>query len=30
MKVKMDNFSSLIQFAQSMKEGEVHAATGNS
>ncbi|MEF2095908.1 DEAD/DEAH box helicase [Peribacillus sp. NPDC096447] len=29
MKIKMDNFSSLIQFAQSMKEGEVHAATGN-
>lgn len=30
MKIKMDNLSSLIQFAQQMKEGEVHAATGNS
>ena len=30
MKIKMDNLSSLIQFAQQMKEGEMHAATGNS
>lgn len=30
MKIKMDNLSSLIQFAQQMKEGEIHAATGNS
>ena len=30
MKIKMDNLSSLIQFAQQMKEGELHAATGNS
>ncbi|RFU66772.1 DEAD/DEAH box helicase [Peribacillus saganii] len=30
MKIKMDNLSSLIQFAQDMKEGEQRAATGNS
>lgn len=30
MKIKMDNLSSMIQFAQEMKEGEAHAATGNS
>ena len=30
MKIKMDNLSSLILFAQQMKEGEMHAATGNS
>lgn len=30
MKIKMDNLSSLIQFAQEMKEGETRAATGNS
>lgn len=30
MKIKMDNLSSLIQFAQQIKEGELHAATGNS
>lgn len=30
MKIKMDNLSSLIQFAQQVKDGETHAATGNS
>ncbi|RFU61912.1 DEAD/DEAH box helicase [Bacillus sp. V59.32b] len=30
MKIKMDNLSSMIQFAQEIKEGEVRAATGNS
>ncbi|WP_028391779.1 DEAD/DEAH box helicase [Bacillus cihuensis] len=30
MKIKMDNLSSMIQFAQEMKEGNLHAATGNS
>lgn len=30
MRVKMDNLTSMIQFAQEMKEGESHAATGNS
>ena len=30
MKIKMENLSSMIQFAQAMKEGEIHAATGNS
>lgn len=30
MKVKMDNLSSLIQFAEQMKEGDQHAATGYS
>ncbi|PLT34731.1 DEAD/DEAH box helicase [Bacillus sp. V5-8f] len=29
MKIKMDNLSSLIQFAQEMKEGNANAATGN-
>ncbi|PLS15272.1 ATP-dependent helicase [Bacillus sp. M6-12] len=29
MKIKMDNLSSLIQFAQDMKVGEQRAATGN-
>ncbi|RFU65679.1 DEAD/DEAH box helicase [Peribacillus glennii] len=29
MKIKMDNLSSMIQFAQEMKEGKKHAATGN-
>ena len=30
MKIKMDNFTSMIQFAEEMKGGEQHAATGNS
>ncbi|MBM4762270.1 SNF2-related protein [Bacillus sp. B15-48] len=30
MKIKMENFTSMIQFAEEMKEGNVHAATGNS
>ncbi|USK58782.1 DEAD/DEAH box helicase [Peribacillus asahii] len=30
MKIKMDNLSSLIQFAQQMKDGDVHAASGHS
>ncbi|MEH6949170.1 SNF2-related protein [Bacillus sp. JJ634] len=30
MKIKMDNLSSLIQFAQQMKDGDVHAAAGHS
>jgi SNF2 family DNA or RNA helicase len=30
MKIKMDNFTSMIQFAQEMKEDEIRAATGNS
>ena len=30
MRIKMDNLSSLIQFAEQMKEGELHAAIGNS
>ncbi|MGE8078098.1 DEAD/DEAH box helicase [Peribacillus loiseleuriae] len=30
MKIKMDNLSSMIQFAQEMKEENLHAATGNS
>ena len=29
MKIKMNNLSSLIQFAQQIKEGDVHAATGH-
>ncbi|ULT59900.1 DEAD/DEAH box helicase [Neobacillus drentensis] len=30
MRIKMENLSSMIEFAQSMKEGESHAAAGNS
>jgi len=30
MRIKMDNLTSMIEFAQSMKEGETHAAAGNS
>jgi len=30
MKIKMDNLTSMIQFAQEMKDGDFHAATGNS
>jgi SNF2 family DNA or RNA helicase len=30
MKIKMDNFTSMIQFAEEMKGGGQHAATGNS
>ena len=30
MKIKMENLSSMIQFAQEMKEGEQHEAAGNS
>lgn len=30
MRIKMENLSSMIEFAQSMKEGEPHAAAGNS
>ena len=30
MKIKMDNFTSMIQFAEEMKGGEPYAATGNS
>ncbi|WP_071395733.1 DEAD/DEAH box helicase [Bacillus tuaregi] len=30
MKIKMDNLTSMIQFAQEMKGGDRHAATGNS
>ena len=30
MKIKMDNFTSMIQFAEKMKEGHPYAATGNS
>ena len=30
MKIKMDNFTSMIQFAEEMKEDNHHAATGNS
>ncbi|HEO8418680.1 DEAD/DEAH box helicase [Niallia sp. FSL W8-0635] len=30
MKIKMDNLTSMIEFAQSMKEGEPYEATGNS
>lgn len=29
MKIKMENFTSMIQFAEEMKEGNTHAATGN-
>jgi hypothetical protein len=29
MKIKMENFSSMIQFAEEMKGGAAHAATGN-
>ncbi|MDQ0269419.1 DEAD/DEAH box helicase [Cytobacillus purgationiresistens] len=30
MRIKMDNLTSMIEFAESMKGGEGHAATGNS
>lgn len=30
MKIKMENFTSMIQFAEEMREGDGHAATGNS
>ncbi|WP_066365748.1 DEAD/DEAH box helicase [Neobacillus fumarioli] len=30
MRIKMENLSSMIEFAQSMKKGETHAAAGNS
>ncbi|MED3553796.1 DEAD/DEAH box helicase [Cytobacillus praedii] len=30
MRIKMDNLTSMIQFAEEMKAGEVNAATGNS
>jgi SNF2 family DNA or RNA helicase len=30
MRIKMDNLTSMIQFAEEMKEGEIRAATGNS
>ncbi|WP_066257563.1 DEAD/DEAH box helicase [Neobacillus drentensis] len=30
MRIKMENLSSMIEFAQTMKEGESHAAAGNS
>jgi SNF2 family DNA or RNA helicase len=30
MRIKMDNLTSMIQFAEEMKEGELRAATGNS
>lgn len=30
MKIKMDNLTSIIQFAEDLKEGEASAATGNS
>ncbi len=30
MKIKMDNLTSMIQFAEELKGGEQHAATGNS
>ncbi len=30
MKIKMDNLTSMIQFAEELKEGEANAATGNS
>ncbi|NHC40065.1 DEAD/DEAH box helicase [Bacillus sp. MM2020_1] len=30
MRIKMENLSSMIEFAQNMKEGESHAAAGNS
>lgn len=29
MKIKMENFTSMIQFAEEMTEGDSHAATGN-
>jgi SNF2 family DNA or RNA helicase len=29
MKIKMENFTSMIQFAEEMREGDGHAATGN-
>ncbi|MBP2240858.1 SNF2 family DNA or RNA helicase [Cytobacillus eiseniae] len=30
MKIKMDNLTSMIQFAEEMREGEAHATAGNS
>lgn len=30
MRIKMENLSSMIQFAEEIKEGELRAATGNS
>lgn len=30
MRIKMDNLTSMIQFAEEMREGEMNAATGNS
>ena len=30
MKIKMENFTSMIQFAEELREGDGHAATGNS
>ncbi|MCM3765259.1 DEAD/DEAH box helicase [Neobacillus niacini] len=30
MRIKMENLSSMIEFAESMKKGEAHAAAGNS
>ena len=30
MRIKMDNLTSMIEFAEEMKGGESHAATGNS
>jgi hypothetical protein len=30
MRIKMENLTSMIQFAEDMKEGGLNAATGNS
>lgn len=30
MRIKMENLTSMIQFAEDLKEGELNAATGNS
>jgi hypothetical protein len=30
MRIKMENLTSMIEFAQDMKKGDSHAAAGNS